>query len=95
MEALRSDQERSFDIGTITTEARVQTFSAIVEGRKVHFNASTGDYRVAACKALDLAEKEQPATVRIWCENLLPDYGTYDYRIVSDEYGRLVVAALK
>lgn len=72
----------------------MHTFSAIVEGRRVDFNASTGDYRVAACKALDLADREQPAMVRIWCETLLPEYGPYDYRIESDEYGRLVIAAL-
>ena len=72
----------------------LHTFSAEIDGRRFDFNTSTGDYRIAACKAIDLAEQSIPAIVKIWCEKLLPDYGPYEYRVYSDQYGRLVVAAL-
>ena len=68
-------------------------FSAVVDGRRVDFNAWTGDYHIAVCKAVDLAGKSVPVTVKIWVEDLLPDYGPYEYRVETDRFGRLVVSS--
>lgn len=51
----------------------------------------TGDYRMAAVVAVAMADKPLPCYVKIWCETLLPEYGPYWYKVMNDEYVRLLV----
>lgn len=59
--------------------------------RSPAIEAPTGDYRLVAAMALALADASLPATVEVWCEELLPNYGPYTYHAEDDNFGNLVV----
>ncbi len=62
--------------------------------RRPAIEAPTGDYRLIAAMAVALADVEPlPVLVTVWCDDLVPHYGPYVYRVGSDEFGHLVVAA--
>lgn len=54
-------------------------------------DAPTGDYRLVVAMAAALADARLPCVVKIWCADLLPEYGPYTYHVLSDECGNLVV----
>ena len=61
------------------------TFAVQVNGGEVrNIDVLTGVYIVAAAAVpaiLGLTQEQYPLTINIWVENLLPDYGPYDYYI--------------
>lgn len=70
------------------------TFTAAVGGGEPRdIDAPTGDYRLIVAMAVALADATPPCTVRVWCRDVLPDYGPYWYRVKNDAYGNLVVAS--
>lgn len=70
------------------------TYQVRIDGyRAPAIKVPTGDYRLVVAMALALADVGLPATVEVWCDELLPDYGPYTYRIKSDRFGNLVVKA--
>jgi hypothetical protein len=63
-----------------------------IDGVLRSVDAPTGDYRMAVVMAAALADAKMPVYVKVWIENLLPEYGPYWYKIDNDEYVRLVVS---
>lgn len=60
--------------------------------RRPAIDAPTGDYRLVVAMAVALADVQPlPVTVTIWCDDLLPTYGPYRYRVQTDRFGNLVV----
>lgn len=67
-------------------------FLAVVDGEDhVTVDLATGDYRIAAATAVGMTERKPSCRVKIWCEDVLDQYGPYWYRVVNDVYGNLVV----
>lgn len=52
----------------------------------------TGVYAHAAMSALAAFELNTPVVIKIWVDELLPDYGPYYFMIEEDAYGRVVVS---
>lgn len=67
---------------------------SINDGPEQPFSTRTGIYRDAAAAAfamLPFEETDQPAIVKIWVQELQPDYPPFWYRMDTDEFGRRVV----
>lgn len=69
------------------------TYKTKINGVLGEVTAKTGDYRLAAAMAVAMADVESlPVLVTIWCEELLPEYGPYRYRVQNEpRFGWLVV----
>lgn len=67
-------------------------FTAKVDGVEREIEAPTGDYRLVCAMAVAMADAQLPARVKIWVEELLPDYGPYTYLVQNESrFGWLVV----
>ena len=65
-----------------------------VDGVEREIDVPTGDYRLVCAMAVAMADVQPlPVYVRIWCDDLLPQYGPYTYQVRTDEGGSLVVEA--
>ena len=65
-----------------------------IDGVRRSVDAPTGDYRMAVVVAAALADPKLPVYVKVWIDDLLPEYGPYWYKIDNDEYVRLVVSSV-
>lgn len=64
------------------------------DGIEHEFDVPTGDYRLVCAMAVASADVKLPVYVRIWCNEVLPDYGPYTYRVQDEpQFGWLVVTA--
>lgn len=58
------------------------TFRLRVDGADpVDFESDRGEYAVVVAEAFGVLKMPFPCTVQIWVEDLLPDYGPYEYRV--------------
>lgn len=60
-----------------------------IAGVRREVEVPTGDYMRVVVMATALADAALPCAVKIWCDELLPDYGPYWYTVAIDRYGRL------
>lgn len=72
-----------------------ETFQIRINGgRKRNLVVKTSVYVEAVAAIPGILGTKRPFDVEIWCDRLLPDYGPYQYRCTSNEFGQFVVQHL-
>lgn len=75
--------------------AKTTIFQVRINGGRIRdLTVQTSSYIDAVAAVPAVFGVELPATAKIWCEDLLPEYGPYFYRAMIDECGEFVVAPM-